>query len=180
MGTLVKLGADGRIAGVYDSIISPDIPADAVPVDDAGGAEIRGAFNFSDYTMVNGALVLDDAHVAARLLAAAIPKKIAEIELARDAACLVNVAAHLRQWQADKRSQELLAQAITLASAGLPLPTVWRDADNSNMPITTLGDLLQIAGAIALQTQSAYAQSWLKKSQITAAATIAELEAIIW
>ncbi len=91
---------------------------------------------------------------------------IAEIERARDAACTAPVTAHGRTWQADQRSQALLGQAITLASAGLPLPAVWRDADNRDMPITSLGDLLAIAGAIAAQVQAAYAASWEAKAAL--------------
>jgi len=64
------------------------------------------------------------------------------------------------------------------AQAGLPLPTEWRDADNSNMSISTLADLLAIAGAIGAQTQAAYAWSWATKAAIDTATTTAELAAI--
>ena len=93
-------------------------------------------------------------------------EQIARIERERDAACMANVISHGRTWQADQRSQALIGQAITLASAGLPLPSVWRDADNRDMPITSLGDLLAIAGAIAAQVQSAYAASWAAKASL--------------
>lgn len=87
----------------------------------------------------------------------------ARIERERDAACVADVHALGRRWQADHRSQSLLASAITLAQAGLQLPPVWRDADNQDMPVTDIGQLLAIAAAIAQQTQAAYAASWKAK-----------------
>ena len=98
--------------------------------------------------------------------------KINQIERDRDAACVANVAAHGRIWQADARSQALLGQAITLASAGLPLPAYWRDYENSDMAIASLADLLAIAGAIAAQVQVAYAESWARKTVVVAAETV--------
>lgn len=100
-------------------------------------------------------------------------EKITSIIAARDAACLLDVSALGTQWQADERSQKLLGDAITLATAGLPLPTVWRDANNVNLPITSIGQLLDIAGSMAIQTQAAYARSWLLKTQIEAATNAA-------
>lgn len=106
--------------------------------------------------------------------------KNAEIEAARDAACTANVSALGHAWQADARSQQLLGAAITLAQSGLPLPSVWRDAANADMPVTALSDLLAIAGAIATQTQTAYQHSWALKAQVAAAPTIAQVTAIVW
>jgi hypothetical protein len=107
-----------------------------------------------------------------------IYSKRAQIEIDRDAACEANATAHGRQWQADQRSQALLGQAITLASAGIPLPPVWRDADNNNMPITALSDLLEIAGSIAANVQAAYSQSWSRKAALEASTTKMEIEAV--
>ena len=104
--------------------------------------------------------------------------KLAQIERDRDAACVANVAAHGRIWQADARSQALLGQAITLASAGLPLPAYWRDFDNADMAITSLADLLAIAGAIAVQVQFAYATNWARKAALEAAVTVLDVEAV--
>lgn len=103
--------------------------------------------------------------------------KLRNIEADRDAACVANVSAHGRMWQADTKSQALLGQAITLASAGLPLPSVWRDADNLDMPVATLADLLVIAGAIAAQVQTSYSASWLRKAVVEAATTVEEINA---
>jgi hypothetical protein len=106
--------------------------------------------------------------------------KIKQIESSRDAAILLDVTALGTQWQADDRSQKLLGDALTLATAGLPLPSVWRDSFNNNLAITGIGQLLAIAGAMAVQTQSAYAKSWTLKAQVDAATTLAEVNAVTW
>ncbi|WP_126457906.1 DUF4376 domain-containing protein [Sulfuritortus calidifontis] len=101
-----------------------------------------------------------------------------QIEAERDAQCVANVTVNGHVWQADKRSQELLGQAISLAQAGLPLPSVWRDADNNDVPVTSIADLLAIAGVIAQQVQTAYSTSWARKAALEAATTIEEVNAV--
>lgn len=89
------------------------------------------------------------------------------------------VMAHNKYWQADPQSQALLSSAISLAQAGLPLPTVWRDASNTDMPVSSIADLLAIAGAMAQQVQTAYATSWTRKAAIDAAATPEDIDLIV-
>lgn len=89
------------------------------------------------------------------------------------------VMAHNKYWQADTNSQALLSSAISLAQAGLPLPTVWRDASNTDMPISSIADLLAIAGAIAQQVQTAYSTSWTRKAAIDAATTPEAIDLIV-
>jgi|YNPBryunderm2012_1023409.scaffolds.fasta_scaffold24846_2 hypothetical protein len=132
------------------------------------------ACNLADCEYLGSARL--DSHPQA-LLAAAKAEKNARIKADRDAQCEQPVQALGRTWDADKRSQELLAYAITIAQAGGPLPPVWRDYDNDNMPVTSIADLLAIAGAIAAQTQTAYAQSWARKAAVDAAQTLDEVEA---
>jgi hypothetical protein len=132
------------------------------------------ACNLADCEYIGGESL--DPHPLA-LLAAAKAEKKARIEADRDAACMQPVAALGRTWDADKRSQELLASAITIAQAGGSLPPVWRDHDNDNMPVTSIADLLAIAGAIAARTQTAYGQSWARKAAVDGAQTLDEVEA---
>jgi len=107
--------------------------------------------------------------------------KRAEIRAARDAACYAPVSALGHVFQADARSQELLGGVINLAQLpGFPLPTVWRSLDDVNVPISSLTDLVTIGGALAAQTQAAYAKSWQLKAAVDAATTNAEIEAIKW
>ena len=111
------------------------------------------------------------------LLQQAKTAKKRQIETDRDDACYQPVTALGHTWDADKRSQDLLGQAIALAQAGLPLPAVWRDRDNNDMPVTSINDLLAIAGAIAQQVQTAYATSWARKAAVDSATTIDEVDA---
>lgn len=100
-----------------------------------------------------------------------------QIEAERDAEVFAPCQALGRTWDADARSREMLAAAITLAQAGGSLPPVWRDHDNDNMPVSGLADLLAIAAAMAQQTQAAYARSWQRKAAVDAAETVEEVEA---
>ena len=115
----------------------------------------------------------DDTRTLAQLQAV----KNVQIDKDRAAACIVNVTALGTTWQADLDSQALLSQAITLVTAGYSLPPVWRDANNNNVAITSLADLMSIAGTIAAQTQDAYTNSRNRKAAVAAATTAAEVAA---
>lgn len=106
--------------------------------------------------------------------------KLKEIEAARDADLFKDVAALGTMWQADERSQKLLSSAITLAQSNISLPPVWRDSFNVDLAITSINQLLAIAGEIALQTQQAYSKSWQLKAQVASATTEEDLAAINW
>ena len=106
--------------------------------------------------------------------------KLAQLEQSRDAETVKDVTAHGTQWQADERSQKLLSSAITLAMAGAPLPVAWRDTANNNLPIGTLADLMQIAGAMAVQTQAAYVKFWELKKDVSDALTAEDIERVVW
>lgn len=105
---------------------------------------------------------------------------ISRVESWRDTACYADVVAMGHTWQADERSRGLLGEAILMAQAGLPLPPVWRDVDNVDMPITAITDLLAIAGAMGAQVQAAYTRSWELKALINAATTPEACEALVW
>ena len=107
-------------------------------------------------------------------------EKLAHLEASRNLEVVKPVTALGATWQADSRSQDLLSSAITLASAGLPLPTVWRDLNNVNLTITNISQLLAIAGAMATQTQAAYARSWQKKAEVEAASTPSAVDDVSW
>lgn len=129
-----------------------------------------GAFGAAAPFQPDDAAVLNEAKAARR----------SAINAARDAASQADVTVAGKAWQADARSQQMLASAITLGGAGLPLPASWRARDNSNMAVASLADLLPIAAAIAAQTQAAYEKSWALKAQIDAATTTAQVGAVQW
>lgn len=103
--------------------------------------------------------------------------KHAQIERDRDAACYANINVIGFAWQADPRSQSLMATAILLAQAGVYTPSVWRTASNVDVAVT-IQDLVLIAGSIAAQTQVAYAASWARKQALEAATTAEEVAAV--
>jgi hypothetical protein len=157
-----RVPTEYRPSGIFISVASIGKPQE-VPACNLADCEYLGSEKL-------------DPHPQA-LLATAKAEKKARIEAERDAQCEQPVQALGRTWDADKRSQELLASAITIAQAGGPLPSVWRDRDNDTMPVASIADLLAIAGAIAAQTQAAYAQSWARKAAVDEAQTLDEVEA---
>jgi len=112
------------------------------------------------------------------LLPIAKLKKYNEINNQRDAQITQNVTVFNRPWQADERSQDLLTKTITMIQFGIPLPPSWRDANNDSMPLSSVTQLVQIAGAIAYNTQVAYNTSWARKAALEAATTVEEVEVI--
>jgi hypothetical protein len=112
-----------------------------------------------------------------RSLAEAVADKLIQIEHERDAACIVNVTAHGRTWQADKVSQDLLSGEIMTTLSGTPMSPIWRDADNDNMPLTHVQQLIDIAAAIKVQKFGAYATSWTRKAAVAVASSVEEVEA---
>ena len=111
-------------------------------------------------------------------IAIAKAAKREQISAERDAACVAPVEALGHTWQADEGSQALLNKAITLAAAGLPLPNVWRDLDNADLPITNIAQLLAIGRAMAATTQSAYTEAFARKDALKSATTLEEIEAV--
>lgn len=102
------------------------------------------------------------------------------VETTRDYQCFKPVVWGGHTWQADPRSQELIAQAVSLAASGAaPVPGTWRTLDNQDVPID-LDYLKGLAGVIAEQVQSSYQRSWDLKAAIASAQTIQELNNIRW
>jgi len=72
-----------------------------------------------------------------------------------------------RRFQMDERSRGLLDSAITVFSAGVPVPPgfFWTDADNNDVPMT-LADLVALAGAMADRVQRAHATYRALRQQV--------------
>lgn len=146
-----------------------DLTSGLIP---CGNAQIGDVYDFTHGTFTPPAVVVD--------LDAAKTKRKALIESWRDEARYANVQVAGHTWQADENSQMLLTKAIVAASVGLPLPPVWRDADNVDVPVSNLSDLVVIAAAFAMSTQAAYAKSWQLKERVDSAVTLAEILAVEW
>jgi hypothetical protein len=104
--------------------------------------------------------------------------KLTQITKDRDTAIAQPVTVHGRTWQADAESQRNLSNEILTAQAGVFLTPVWRDADNSNMPITDIQQLIDIAAAMKIQTLTAYQTSWARKAAVEAAGTVEEVDGV--
>lgn len=84
-------------------------------------------------------------------------------------------------YDADKDSQLLLGNAITLYSIAGATPDgfMWRDYHNIDHPFT-LQDLIGLGMAIANRTDEIMKKSWQIKAQIDNCTTIEEIEQINW
>lgn len=185
VGQELTLSANGATKTVAGQVMRDPLTTTAnATLEVAPAGLVPSNFTGEAYALVNGEFTLTPAaeasqqQTAAAALQAAKAVATVTITTNRDLRCYANVTAYDRPWQADKLSRDLLSATLTIAQAGLPLPPEWRDADNLGMAITSVGDLLGIAGAMAAQTQAAYTWSWAKRAAVEAATTMAELQAI--
>ena len=111
-------------------------------------------------------------------IAEAKAAKRAEINADRDAAVNAPVEALGHTWDSTYVSQFRINSAIALALNGLPLPSVWRDYHNVDMPVTDVAELLAIGAAMAVATETAMHVSWARKAALSAAETLEEIAAI--
>lgn len=149
MGREAIIDKNGVVENIIEGHIDGSIPC---PAETAIGW---------NYDTASG--IFSASAIATAVAAAA---KRLEIERGRDAACIADVVVNGHTWQADARSQFLLSNAIRRAHAGRPLPPVWRDAANVDVPIAAVADLEAIEDAIAANTQAAYSASWQLKAQV--------------
>ncbi len=103
-----------------------------------------------------------------------------EIENDRDKECTKDISALNHYFQADDISKELLSNHLVLVNLGAPMTNVWRSSDNINVEITDISQLLEIAGAMSIQTNDAYLKSWVLKSQVDSAISKEEIDLIKW
>ena len=111
-------------------------------------------------------------------IAEAKAEKRAEINADRDAAVNAPVEALGHTWDSTYVSQFRINSAIALALNGLPLPSVWRDYHNVDMPVTDVAELLAIGAAMAVATETAMHVSWARKAALYEAETLEEIAAI--
>ncbi|WP_261531257.1 DUF4376 domain-containing protein [Burkholderia multivorans] len=84
-------------------------------------------------------------------------------------------------FQADTDSQDILAKAVQGYQMAGAVPTgfYWKAADNTLVPFT-LADLEGLYGAIIAQGWAAFQKRTTLKTQITAATTVAAVQAVNW
>ena len=102
-------------------------------------------------------------------------KRLYQITHDRNTSISQPVIVHGRPWQADAESQRNLANEILTTQAGVPMSPIWRDADNNNMVLTDIQQLVDIAAAFKVQTLTAYLTSWTRKEAVEAATTVEDV-----
>ena len=117
-------------------------------------------------------------HPAPDPIAEAKASKRYEINADRDAAVNAPVEALGHTWDSTYVSQFRINSAIALALNGLPLPSVWRDYHNVDMPVTDVAELLAIGAAMAVATETAMHVSWARKAALSVAETLEEIASI--
>jgi len=149
-----------------------DVPADCIGVLSAA-AEVTIFLQGDESTPEWQAL-----HPPPDPIADAKTAKRAQINVDRDAAVNAPVEALGHTWDSTYVSQFRINSAIALALNGLPLPSVWRDYHNVDMPVTDVAELLAIGAAMAVATETAMHVSWARKAALSAAETLEEIAAI--
>jgi Domain of unknown function (DUF4376) len=137
----------------------------------------------------NTAYVFDyatKAWIDPRTLAEAQADQVNVIELAYEEASTQNVAytsvgGIAQTYQADTDSQTIVTQTINALALVKTVPPnfYWKAADNTLVPFT-YDDLLGLASAMWQQGWLAFQNKTIKKQQIAAATTVAEVTAITW
>ena len=84
-------------------------------------------------------------------------------------------------YDSDTRSVANINGTATGASAGVPLPAdfTWRAKDNVNVPMDAAG-IIALGASLLKHINTQYSISWELKTQIDAATSPAELDAITW
>lgn len=143
-----------------------------------------GAPNGGEVTLSDLQPALDAWHAltpppptAAELLTEA---KVKQITLITDAytaenKASINYAGHT--FQADEESVALMAQVATALPAGASID--WYDAANVKVPLTD-AQFTELRGVILMRGQPLFAKRRQLKDAIAAAATVAEVEKVVW
>lgn len=123
----------------------------------------------------------------AQLLAQAQASQVALLANAYAAAMQANVSyksqvGTVNLYQADNGSQITLAKELavySLPSAAIPANYYWVAADNTKVPFT-LADLQGLMAAMGAQGWAAFDHLQTKKAAVSAASTVADIEAVVW
>lgn len=169
----------------------PAIQVDAVAVFDAVAnkwavmPDLRGQ---TFYDQVSGGPLVIDAlgaapsgYAAAKpamiLIAEAQSDQLAALTTAYSAAIQMPVAYMSTTFQADESSQLVLTKALVAGS--VPAGFFWMDEGNTQVPMT-FAQLKGLAGAMLIQGQAAFVRLQTLKDQVRAAATVADVQAVVW
>lgn len=121
-----------------------------------------------------------NTHDVAVILGSAKGAKWGSVKAARDAMALLPLEFDSVIFDADEKSQRLIAGAIQLAVLAPNDWTIdWTLRDNSVRTLTKL-EIIQLGVALGQRTADVYSRSQILRAQINAAETINEVNAIEW
>jgi len=119
-------------------------------------------------------------------LAQARAAQVAELTAAYNAAVQASVSftaegGVTKTFQTDSNSRDLLSFAVAGYSAQQAVPAgfYWKSEDNAQVPFT-LADLNGLLAAVLAQDWAGFQQLTTLKTQVAAAMTVADVEAIVW
>jgi hypothetical protein len=117
------------------------------------------------------------APTAAQLLATAKTAQNAILTAAYTAAIQVNVAYMATTFQADLASQDRLSKV--LVAGAVPADFAWRDVGNLDVAMTFV-QAQGLAAAMLAQGWAAFKNLKTRKATVSAATTIAAVQAVVW
>jgi len=172
-----KAAQPTAVIGWYDTdeLEYPNLPAPSELImltDDEWNVRMDEPWYVQD-----GKLVPKPAPTAAQLLIDAQAVRIGIMESAYLASIQLPVAYMATTFQADAGSQDVLTKC--LAAGSVPEGFFWLDVHNAQVLMTYI-QLQGLAAAILDQGQAAFSRLQQLKSQVRAAETVAEVQAVVW
>jgi len=112
-------------------------------------------------------------------LADAKTEKLAEIESAYNAAIVAAVPYLGTTFEADEYSQNLITRVLVASGGSLPADFFWVDSTNQQV-VMTYAELQGLANAILLRGQQAFVHRQQLKATVDSAASIPEVNSVVW
>ena len=179
MNIYAVFDGDGKATAFFNDEINSIIPDNAVSISDTDWHRyLSGGYHRDSQT---GKCVEDPGPTGEQILQAARDAKCAQINAARDAAGNGGMQYGGYNWDSDEKSRVNLTGLLVSLQAGTPLPDgfTWRTADNIDVALTA-AQFVEFGAAMLVHINAQYVKSWQLKALVETAATVANVEAIVW
>ena len=174
MAYFITTDASNAITGFYtDDPGYATPPANALPVSQSGADLLKTGF--AQYQYLNGAAVLSQS----LLFATARAAQSALMDSCYVAAESADIAYMSTTFQADDRSQTLIAKVLSALGGTSPAGFSWADKNNVAVAMTN-AQLQGLASAILARNQPFFWHAQNQKAAIRAATTVAQVQAVVW
>ena len=160
--------------GLVESIIVID-PTDQATIDHFGaivlpqGSPVAIGWTYDGVIFAAPPLTLSDAQTT----------QLALMDVSYQAAVGAPIAYMATMFQADASSQTTIAAVLTACGGSLPAGFTWYDVNNVAVPVT-FAQLQGMAATILMRGQPLFIHCQTQKAAIRAAATVADVQAIIF